>query len=57
MKAVRTELPHSPFLSEEVAMRLRPVLLLALAVLLLDATWTRFAASAEPWLWLLSGDR
>jgi hypothetical protein len=29
-------------------MRLRPVVLLALAVLLFDATWTRFAADPPP---------
>jgi hypothetical protein len=48
MKAVRTELPQSSILSEEVAMRLRPGFLLGLAVLLLDATWTRFAADPPP---------
>jgi hypothetical protein len=33
---------------EEVSMRLRSVFLLAFAVLLLDAAWTRFAADPPP---------
>jgi hypothetical protein len=53
---------HLPW-SEEVAMRLRSVFLLALAVLLFDATWTRFAADPPPpnmsvigWIIPISGE-